>query len=749
MLAVYNRIVGFFPIQLALIHFRSNPLLMLFWLMLFASVTRSFGMNYGVPLLFLDPEYLGKVSFFSHLILGVSFGAFQMAFQISSYLVNCRHFPFLASLSRPFVKYTINNSLIPIGFMFVYGWMNISFQLNNEVFSLTDIFLNLSGFFVGASLFFVFSLTYFYTASRDILLFFGVDLSKKQGDIPIKRNRLIKVNVFSKSRPSALQNVKSYLAHPFKISLARDVSHYEEERVEKVFRRNHLAAGVYEFSVLFIILILGLFRDSPVFMIPAGASIFLALTMLLLLASAVITWLRDWSFTATVLLLLGLNYLSGYEFFGKRNQAYGLNYKGDPAEIPDSMLFDNARKVQVERDARDGLKQLQNWKFQAPLGKNGKPTLVLVNVSGGGLKAAYWTFAALQKADSICQGRLLKSANLITGSSGGMIGAAYLRELHLRNRTGRIHNLHDVAYAENVGKDLLNPVGFSLAVNDVFFRFQSVRFGNHQYTRDRGFEFEKALHENTGFVLNKSIRDYHAVEQAGLIPLMVFSPSIINDGRRMLISSQPISYLTFNSVRTGTVFRNLPEDIEFSRLFAKHGADDLRFSTAIRMNATFPYILPSVALPSKPILEVMDAGFRDNYGTRTAIRYLYEFRNWIAANTDRVIILQVRENHKAIDLKTRDKSTFLELITSPLGSVYENMFRIQDYQHEQLLMYAQSWYRGKIELVEFDLNSAFGEQQEISMNFHLTSKEKQKILQALDRPENLLAFKKLRRLLRQ
>lgn len=722
---------------------------MTFWLLLFAFVTRLVGNNYGVPLLFLDPEYLGDVSFFSYLIMGVSFGAFQMAFQISSYLVNCRQFPFLASLSRPFVKYTINNSLLPISFMLTYAWMNISFQLGNEVFSLTDILLNLSGFFVGAGFFFVLSLTYFYTASRDFLLFFGIDISKKQNEQPERKKKWVKVNVFSGKKPNASGTVLSYLAHPFRISLARDVSHYDQDKIEQVFRRNHLAAGVYEFSILVILLLLGLFRDSPIFMIPAGASIFLALTMLLLLASAVITWLRDWSFTATVLLLMGLNYLSGYEFFGKRNQAFGLDYQSEPAMIPDSMLFDNARKIQVERDAREGLKQLKNWKLQAPVGKNGRPTLVLVNVSGGGLKAAYWTFAALQKADSICQGRLMRSSNLITGSSGGMIGAAYLRELYLRHRTGRIKNLYSKDFAENIGKDLLNPVGFSLAVSDVFFRLQSVNFGDKQYTRDRAFEFENALHQNTHFVLDKTIGDYSAAEKTALIPMMVFSPSIINDGRRMLISSQPISYLTFNSVRTGTVFRNLPEDIEFSRLFAQHGANDLRFSTAIRMNATFPYILPSVALPSKPILEVMDAGFRDNYGTRTAIRYLYEFKDWIAANTDRVIILQIRENHKAIDLKTRDKSTFFELITSPLGSVYENMFRIQDYQHEQLLMYAQSWYRGKIELVEFDLNSAFGEQEEISMNFHLTSKEKEKIIKALDRPENLQAFKKLRKLLRQ
>jgi hypothetical protein len=164
---------------------------------MFAFVTRTFGNNYGVPLLFLDPEYLGDVSFFSYLIMGVSFGAFQMAFQISSYLVNCRQFTFLASLSRPFVKYTINNSFFPIGFMLTYAWMNISFQMSNEVFSLTDILLNLSGFFVGASFFFVLSLTYFYTASRDFLLFFGIDITKKQKEQSERKKKWVKVNVFS------------------------------------------------------------------------------------------------------------------------------------------------------------------------------------------------------------------------------------------------------------------------------------------------------------------------------------------------------------------------------------------------------------------------------------------------------------------------------------------------------------------------------------------------------------------------
>jgi hypothetical protein len=183
-------------------------------------------------------------------------------------------------------------------------------------------------------------------------------------------------------------------------------------------------------------------------------------------------------------------------------------------------------------------------------------------------------------------------------------------------------------------------------------------------------------------------------------------------------------------------------------MFQEQGSDSLRFSTAIRMSATFPYILPSVSLPSKPIIEVMDAGFRDNYGIKTSMRYLYNFRNWIANNTDRVIFLQVRENHKAYDLKTHGKTTILELLSSPLGNVYENMFRIQDYQHDELIMYANTWYKGKMEFIELDLNPPSNPSDNIiSMNFHLTSLEKKKVMHAINAPENRIAISRLQRLL--
>ncbi|MCB0819597.1 MAG: patatin-like phospholipase family protein, partial [Bacteroidetes bacterium] len=694
--------------------------------------------------------YLGKVDFFSYLVLGGSCGAFIMAFQIASYIVNSHRFHFLASVSRPFVKYTVNNFILPLLYILLYLVSTFQFQVHFEHISKTDIVLNLSGFVLGALFFYVLSLTYFFTVSKDIFKLFGIDILKKSEKKKTRRVQL-KGNswkrVSDSGRQETQETVETYISG-FKIRTARDTAHYDKEMISRVFRQNHTAAAIFEIAVVLVLLFLGFFRDIPVFMIPAGASIFLSLTMMLMLASAIHTWLKSWSLPVFIILAIAINWLSGYEWFGKRNRAYGLYYDGVQAVLPDSMLIDRQKVASMRMDSDAGLKSLKNWKQKAYSGRNGKPVIVFLNVSGGGLKSALWTLYSLQKADSACQGRLMKNIRLISGSSGGMIGAAYYRELYLRSQKDAGLDIYNRKYADNISRDMLNPVGFSLAVNDVFLRLQRVQVAGLTYTRDRGYEFERVLHENTGGILNKPIISYADAEEQGTIPMMVFTPTIINDGRRLLISAQPVSYLTFTPGQRGTVVKSLPEDIEFRRVFREQRADSLRFSTAIRMSATFPYILPSVSLPSDPILEVMDAGFRDNYGIKTSMRYLFHFRRWILANTDKVVFLQIRENHKAYDLKTPNKKSIFELLSSPLGNVYENMFRIQDYQHDELVMYANVWFGGKIEFIELDMNPASNSSDEvISMNFHLTSLEKERVMAAIHAKENKAAVQKLKKLL--
>ncbi len=112
-----RRVFYFFPVQLFLVHLKKNQMMLFYWLILFGFILRKIAPKYGIPYLFLNPEYLNKVNFWSYLIIGVAVGGFIMAFNISSYIMNAFRFPFLATTANPFLKYCLNNFFIPAGFV--------------------------------------------------------------------------------------------------------------------------------------------------------------------------------------------------------------------------------------------------------------------------------------------------------------------------------------------------------------------------------------------------------------------------------------------------------------------------------------------------------------------------------------------------------------------------------------------------------------------------------------------------------
>src|SRR6185503_18084204 len=117
---------------------------------------------------------------------------------------------------------------------------------------------------------------------------------------------------------------------------------------------------------------------------------------------------------------------------------------------------------QLEHDKQAGLEMLQNWKMKVssyypPLQK---PPLIVVNASGGGLKASLWAFRLMQIADSISGDRFFDHVVFISGASGGMLGEAYYRELYLHKALGDSINLQDKRYLSNISKDILNAVSF-------------------------------------------------------------------------------------------------------------------------------------------------------------------------------------------------------------------------------------------------------------------------------------------------
>ena len=103
------------------------------------------------------------------------------------------------------------------------------------------------------------------------------------------------------------------------------------------------------------------------------------------------------------------------------------------------------------------------------------------------------------------------------------------------------------------------------------------------------------------------------MKKAANIPLMFYHSVVTRDGK-MIISTQPMSFMMQGCQRYYAQTNDEPDAIDFASFFSKQDPYNLRILTALRMNATFPVVLPNVWLPSDPVIDVMDAGLRDNYG---------------------------------------------------------------------------------------------------------------------------------------
>lgn len=746
---VFNRWYYSFSVQLLVMHIKKNQILVLYWLLLFGFITQTFASRFGIPYLFLDPEYMGKVDGRAFMIMGLAFGAFIMAYNISSFILNSFRFPFLASLSKTFQKYTINNFVIPVLFILVYLVKLFQFQYVNQLKEPLEIFINIGCFLIGMIAIIYSTWRYFLITNKDIYKLFGVESSEDEavenGTAPRKKQNEKKIR---KPRYGSRNwRVETYLSLPLKTKLVRDTSHYRRHMLESVLKQNHINAAVMEIIVFITFIILGLFRDYPFFQIPAGASLLLLFTMLIMLSGVFRFWLKAWANTAMLALFILLNFFSQFEIFNQRNRAYGIDYSQNKPSYDLTSLEKQIASSQIEKDKSNTLAILEKWKNKWNRKGIEKPKMVLLNVSGGGLRSAVFTFRTFEALDSILDGELMSRVNLISGSSGGLIGAAYYRSLYLEEKQKLISGnlLSGNEYSENIGKDLLNATTFSFIVSDLFLSMQSFKDGNYQYVKDRAFAFEKQLNENTGYAMDKRLKDFRQPELESKIPMLVISPTIINDGRSVIISSQPCSYLLQNYSASGNKYSAVPDGIDFLNFFEKQDAYNLKLTSALRMNATFPYIMPAASLPCNPPIEVMDAGIRDNYGIINTLRFLYAFKDWIKENTSGVVIIGIRDNFKRTKIENTNRNTILERLTAPFRNLSGNFILMQDYAHDNNLLTAGDWLQCPFEYVQLEMPET---EDKISLSWHLTEKEKNFIKWAVTNEQNKKSLEKIELILK-
>jgi hypothetical protein len=362
--------------------------------------------------------------------------------------------------------------------------------------------------------------------------------------------------------------------------------------------------------------------------------------------------------------------------------------------------------------------------FQQP------PKLVVVATSGGAYRATFWTAIVLDRltGDARLPG-FGQAIRLMTGASGGMVGAAYYAA---RATMGRGDGLEAQLLKEmrergkkvwltNANVDSLTPVVqkmIGLDFVNAFLPFRNVR--------DRG-----QVLQDEWETLQVGFGDLQAGERDGWRPSLIVTPYLVDSGKPLFISNldlqEMIAGLKSDALAEGAA-DDVPDfAVEFFREFPR-AQQDFKLATAVRMSATFPFISPAVRLPLHNRSRVVDAGYFDNFGITAAAAFLLHkrVRKFINDKTSGVVLLRIMafpEATKADEAKLASlgASWFrleqgLEQITSPLEGVLAARETRGQFANQLLLRELKELYGAKLQ--EFVFADAFG-----SYSWHLQDHE--------------------------
>ena len=735
---ILNNIFYSFPVQLFILHFRKYQVLLIFWFLLTSTINSGFMKSFGADALFFVPEYLGNVNALSAATVGIAMGVFFMSWNITTFILHTRRFKFLATASTPFLKYCINNAILPLFFLVFYLAKSIQFNISKELLSGMDAMFLILGFLAGFILLVAFSFAFFFGADRTIL----------RTIVPVITDTAYFKNTYApmkQQQDGFGMKVGYYFSARLKLRKARPVKHYNQDFLDSIFKRHHFAAMVGVILSFIFLIIGGFFLDLKFFQAPAAASILIFFALMVAVIGALSYFLQSWSLLFMIALIAILNILYQQEIIDPRNKAYGINYnnKKQRPEYSRQSLLQLCTPQIITADKNNMLTVLNNWKKKQ---NTDKPVILFLNVSGGGLRSSTFVMNTLQQLDSFTNGKLMNQTFLISGASGGMLSAAYYRELYNNKRKGIAVNLHQSVYADNISQDLLNPIFSSMISRDIFSPSQKFSIGPYNYIKDRGFAFEEKLNENSGKILNKQIKDYVADEKAAHIPMMIFNSVVTADGRKMMIGTQPLSFM-MKPDGFGKDSSFSPDAIDFAALFARQDPLNMRLLSAMRMNATFPYILPNVWLPSNPIVDVMDAGLRDNFGQETTIRFIENFKDWINENTGGVIVLQIRDRQQDNWRHPFETGTVTDIFVKPATMLQHNWFKLQDYYQNETYSFLFKAGINNLHRLSFIYVPKI-EEQGAALNFHLTASEKKDVIASFNTIYNQGVLKEFLRLVK-
>lgn len=213
-----------------------------------------------------------------------------------------------------------------------------------------------------------------------------------------------------------------------------------------------------------------------------------------------------------------------------------------------------------------------------------------------------------------------------------------------------------------------------------------------------------------------------------------------------MISSQPISFMMKPMVHADDTTAS-PDAVDFTAMFANQGPLNIRLLSALRMNATFPYVLPNVWLPSNPVIDVMDAGLRDNFGLETTLRFIENFKDWLKENTSNVVIIQMRDRMQDNWQQPFETGSVTDILIKPATMLQHNWYKLQDYGETDQYSYLQNAFDSSLYRINFVYVPKVVDKG-AALNFHLTAREKRDVKESFSNAFNQTSLQKLKELVK-
>ncbi len=254
-------------------------------------------------------------------------------------------------------------------------------------------------------------------------------------------------------------------------------------------------------------------------------------------------------------------------------------------------------------------------------------TLVVVCASGGGIQASGWTTKVLTGLQEEIGSKFTKAIGWISAVSGGSVGAMFYLDRFGEQGYPEEGELKKIF--KSATEDSLDATGWGLAYPDLL-RFiglpwglaypDLLRFIGLPFVVPKEQDHDVATEQDRGTAIeidwkgemkhpHASLSSWSEQIDQGIIPIPIFNATLVEDGRRFLVS--PMTFSKHYDCKS----------IDFNTLYPEY---DIDVTTAARLSATFPYVSP-VCRPSQETrwnYHIGDGGYFDNFGIGTSVELL-------------------------------------------------------------------------------------------------------------------------------